>query len=356
MAALLGAAIGAIVFFLLERAHVTDFLRERANPAAASSGDGQGRRLLVIGDSFLDWWPVKHCLRLDLKAYCDERGIGHLNVAFGGAGPYEYLDRLESASEKFRPSAILLFYYAGNDLTDVQYRADETPRKPPTPTAALERAAADRALELLAGIAAFAESAASAAGESEARFDWEAMRRHGIDEGLIAKAKNRLVHPGDISPETVNPYLLELAMQAPTFITDNILMRSQDNSNAWARIESIIQKIAKRAKRLDAEICVVAIPSTVQVDRSHHDFYKKAKFDVPDELLGSTEPQDRMAKLCGGLGIQFIDLLPGLKASDRTGELYWENDDHFSELGHSLAFEIVEREFLQKRLGRSAKP
>ena len=97
-----------------------------------------------------------------------------------------------------------------------------------------------------------------------------------------------------------------------------------------------------------AEFCVVVIPSTVQVDRSHYEFYRKATFVLDDRLAGSSTPQDRMKEFAAREQIRCIDLLPGFKTAPDTAALYWENDDHLSEMGHILAFKTLREQFLDE--------
>ncbi len=44
-----------------------------------------------------------------------------LNTATGGMGPFDYLTEMRTKGISFKPDIVLLFYYVGNDLADVQY-------------------------------------------------------------------------------------------------------------------------------------------------------------------------------------------------------------------------------------------
>lgn len=335
---------GVLVLAGLIRFEWSDrWLRRRGLEEAQS----RPRRVLVLGDSFLTDWPVEHCLFKDLERYCGQREIGLVNRAWGGFGPYEYLDQIESVGPDFKPGLVLLFYYAGNDLTDVQYRDVETPHRrgdenESSPSAAA--AAPARLADLLLG--AFMGSARAASPSDPASFDWEAYAEHGIDRQLIEWAQNRIRHPNRIGREYVNPWLLEMAMAHASFLTDNILMDRPENRGASKKIRALLGRIDDAARDLDAQLCVVAIPSTVQVDRSHYDFYLKATFDVNERLLTSTAPQDLLAGFCRDRAIASIDLLPLFKAHPDPSALYWECDDHLSETGHVLAFDALRSQFL----------
>jgi hypothetical protein len=328
-----------LIYFGVVRFDWSERILRRRSIAAAAHKD---RRILVIGDSFLTWWPVDHCLYKDLDVWCSARDLGLINTAAGGFGPYEYLDQMRTFSAQYQPNLVLLFYYAGNDLTDVLYRPDDTPRRrdglapfvklAPTPTAMLIR---------------FLDPAATARAEEPAdRFDWNKMLERGIAPDLIEKAKNRIKNPNDISPNCVNPHLLDLALNYPRYIVDNILMATPEAQGAWKKGKAQLEDIADLAEKRAADFCIVVIPSTVQVDRSHYEFYRKAAFELDDRLLDSTAPQDHVRSFCKARHIPCIDLLPRFKAAPNKRELYWENDDHLSEAGHVLAFKILSEQYL----------
>src|SRR5215510_8588080 len=74
-------------------------------------------RLLILGDSFITGRSVAgRLLARDLAAY----KVAVLNEATGGTGPFEYLEELKAMAPKFKPDIVLLSYYTGSDLTDVQ--------------------------------------------------------------------------------------------------------------------------------------------------------------------------------------------------------------------------------------------
>src|SRR5262245_16632694 len=74
-------------------------------------------KLLIIGDSFITGRSVAgRLLSRDLAAY----RVAVLNDATGATGPFEYLEELKAIGPKFKPDIVLVSYYAGNDLTDVQ--------------------------------------------------------------------------------------------------------------------------------------------------------------------------------------------------------------------------------------------
>jgi hypothetical protein len=74
-------------------------------------------KLLVIGDSFfLPKSLLGTLLSRDLGSY----DVAVLNAATSGTGPFEYLEEMKTVGTEFKPDVVLLSYYVGNDLTNVQ--------------------------------------------------------------------------------------------------------------------------------------------------------------------------------------------------------------------------------------------
>jgi hypothetical protein len=187
------------------------------------------------------------------------------------------------------------------------------------------------------------------------RFDWDAMLEHGIDPELVARASgaaNRSSSP----EERINPWLLDIAMRAPRYLLDNILMDTECNRVAWLRTAEFLAGIFDVARAAGAEVQLIAIPASVQIDRSHFDFYRRISLEVDDRLLESRHPQELLAALCARRGIRMLDLLPRFERHPDTGSLYWPMDAHFSEAGHRLAFQIVREEILEPWIARRQSP
>jgi hypothetical protein len=72
-----------------------------------------------------------------------------------------------------------------------------------------------------------------------------------------------------------------------------------------------------------ARLAVVMFPHSIQVNRSHFDFFRRMTFAMDDRTLEGTRPQDLMRELCAERGIPLLDLLPALKAH-AAEELYLE--------------------------------
>jgi hypothetical protein len=278
------------------------------------------KRLLVLGDSQLEAWPLNHCLHKDMEDFCDDHDIGYINAAHYGFGPIEYRDRLEYIAGDYRPNFIVLFYYVGNDLTDVMLRNKETPRIPTHDVVFIE------------GKSEYQELGERVSPE----FDYDLPRYKDIDPSIIELARHK----------SMNPYVIEMGIWQPDYLLDNNTLASARSKDTWYRILKIFEDILSLSEGINAEFFLVAIPSTVQVDTSHFDFYRKTTFHVSDQLISSAKPQKLLHDFAMASSIKYLDLLPGFKNYPQTSELYFENDDHLSEVGHQLAYHFVEKEIL----------
>ena len=275
-------------------------------------------RVLVLGDSFVSHWNIEHHLKADLNAYAAQRDIGLINVGKYGDGPVQYFFAMRDLFAQLDPGLVLLFYNVGNDLTDVQYSpgtlvsaCKPTPLKPP----------------------------------DGPKFDWNEMLEHGIDPELVEMARLVANQP-NAGHERINPWMLRLAVRAPHYVSDNLLIENECNQAAWRHTEGLLSAMFETAHKAGADFHVVAIPESVQVDRSHFDLYRRLTFDVADVLLGSNRPQELLRRLCERHGVAMTDLLPRFEGHSDSASLYWPYDAHFSEAGHQFTFEIVREEIL----------
>jgi hypothetical protein len=303
------------------------------------AGVHRAQRILVLGDSFLAGWRIDTHLKKDLETWASERRIGLVNTADYGVGPATYYEKIKKAAPEFEPDLVLLFYFVGNDLTDVQYhgfRLDPARLRPEKPIILPPRCRIPN----------------PRMPADERRFDWDAMLAHGIDPELVARARSAANAPPS-NEERVNPWLLELSMRAPRYLLDNILIDTKCNQLGWLLTAEFLVGIFEVAREAGAELRVIALPASVQIDRSHFDFYRRAALQVEDRLLEARRPQQLLAALCARHGVPMLDLLPHFERHPDPASLYWRTDPHFSEAGHRLAFRIVCQEILDPWLVRS---
>lgn len=346
------AALGS-VFLIWKGFVVFDWSNAYMAEMEYEKNKAKSKRVLVLGDSQLEEWPLEHCLYTDLANYCRKHDLGMVNAAHHGFGPIEYRDRLAQLGSDYDPDLILIFHYVGNDLSDTFYRQDDDPKQP---THNATYVIGDQEEPAPNPTAVEQDSNASAVSEDVPpqplgdQFDWEKFEDCGVDPLYIEYAKNRILYPGRVGKEYVNPHLLVFSCWKPMFLTDNVKLESPASRNAWYKTLLQYEAILEQANAIGADVHIVLIPTTVQVDSSHFEFYRRLAFDVPEDLMSSRVPQDLMQEFADFSNAACMDLLPTFKEQTNTGALYFENDDHLSQIGHELAFERVKSEILDPYL------
>jgi len=307
------------------------------------------KRILVLGDSHLEYMPHKICLAKEMRQYCKENNIGFVNLAHHGFGPIEYYDQLVKVAPDFKPTLIIQFYYAGNDLTDVMYRNDYTPMARSYEVAFVENEAKPNTeiqFDYSDNKPEISEQRKVEVLNSH-NFNWTLFEEKGVDPEMIEFAKNRLYHPNKIGREYVNPHLLVLGTWQPDFLFDNLKIENPKAKGTWFQVMKDYEKMLRIAEQYDADFFLVVIPQTVQVDTSHFELYRKLTFNVSNELTSLNKPQQLLAEFADASNIHLLDLLPYFKDFENHENLYFENDNHFSFAGHKLAYELIEQNILK---------
>ncbi|HMB71778.1 MAG TPA: hypothetical protein VKU85_20875 [bacterium] len=279
-------------------------------------------RVLVLGDSFiLPYWDLGKALAASLA----EQDVAVHNAAISGTGPFEYLDTLKRELQRASADVVLLSYYAGNDLTDVKNHPRTTGDD--AGAIAINRAASRPVLRHLYS---YHWLRAVVQMWRARRFDAAGAAAAGVDPELIEDARQL----------RINPYLLQLARNDPGHFLDNVLMEGEQNELAWRRVRELILEMDDVCRANGAGLAIVIFPHSIQVNRSHFDFFRSMTFAMDDGTLDSTRPQDLMRELCTERGIPLLDLLPVLEEHSEE-ELYLEKDDHLNPAGNALAAEHI---------------
>jgi len=126
-------------------------------------------------------------------------------------------------------------------------------------------------------------------------------------------------------------------------------METKRNADAWDTIKKLLGDVQKRCKRSKSKFVIVIFPSTLQVNKSHYEVFKKLKFNVDENILYSDKPQRFMREFCKEKNIPCLDLLPYFKAH-RTVEWFSEKDDHLNGARNEFASEVVADFFRKDRV------
>ncbi len=289
----------------------------RAHVAIEGERRHPRQRLLILGDSFVyKGGELSNALVQGLAPH----GFQVLNLARSGTGPLHYLYELEDIGLGFRPDVVMVSYYVGNDLTDVQYR----------PHFRIERAGRGAKWKRAARLLFFYHFVTEFWDRAMPRYDWEAMRRIGIDEELIALAKeNRRVNPG----------LLRAGVERPNYLLDNLLIDTDENRAAWDTVTRVLDRILQESRWVGAELVMVIMPQTLQVSDDHVAFYQRMKLRLDDRVRTSDRPQALLRDFCQARRIRCLDLLPVFRR--RHDRLYLELDDHLNRGGNTVAADAI---------------
>lgn len=277
---------------------------------------------LIIGDSFLlTHWPFKRVLGKDLPAYLDRHGVNAVLFAEGGSGPHRYCGAALELLPKVRPKLMIVFYFAGNDVTDTLRDFQLQPKRPKGCVCNNDET-------------------------FKHKFDWAMMKRCGVDDGVVELAKSQR-DPGNTELPPLNPHLICAALDFPQLFRTNLAVKGPHARAAWQATEALLRLIRDEARHFGAELHLVVIPAALQVDPVYAKFLRKMNFEVGDELTHSREPQRRLKALCEREKIGYLDLLPACLASPKRRRLYFDYDDHFSEAGHELAYKQVVEQIIK---------
>jgi len=290
-------------------------------------------RVLILGDSFIE--PGGELAPL-LKQGLGEHDVAVRNLALGGTGPFEYLERLRSfidSHEEF-PTVVLLSYYVGNDLTDVQnnpkYDASGAGVAIRTLVPELWRLESKSWLDALYLTHFVRKHRKPVPPPQKPKLNWKALEAAGYAPERIDDARN----------SRMNSWLFALSKSNPNYLLDNILMETEENLAAWERVKVLLSRISKACSDRNAQLLVVAFPRSVQLDRSHFEFFEGLKFNVDSRLLGCMRPQELLADYCEQNRVPLLDLWPEFVRSNPAA-LYRERDDHLNATGNQLAADLI---------------
>lgn len=351
-AAATAVALGALALIsalgLLPR-KINDQLLEREVTRGA---DKRPLRVLVLGDSLLEFWPMKRCLRRDLLRFHRRQQLGLRVWAWGGTGPFEHRAHLGQATNGgYHPQLVIVFYNAGNDITDsMRNLAVPAPLVPKAASGWLR--GAPMATPLLA-----CNSDDYNDDELPGRFpDWAQMRKKGIDPELIRMAKNSMRHPDQVGDELVSAGLLAAATANDWLYIHNVLIEGHPAPQAWQVARKQLSDLAGYARLVGAEVALVMVPAMVQVSRTQEPFLRRARFVLRPEVFTSRRHQQRLLAWCKQQQqVTCLDLLPLLRAHPARQRLFLKRDDHLSELGHEVVFEAVAQRILRPWIARQQR-
>jgi hypothetical protein len=277
-------------------------------------------RLMILGDSFLRRGSI---LIRSLNKRLERCKVAVLNTSVGGYGPFEYLEELKTTGSRFKPDIVLLGYYVGNDLTNVQNNRKFNPT-----SFRLKFKNIFRPFVRKFYIYHYYYEKKQVI--PTRLFNYKRLKASGIPTNLIEEAKTY----------RINPWLLLHAQHEKNYLLDNILMETQENMRAWEKVKDLLDSIHDLCNRMGAAFLVAIFPRSVQVSDMNFEFFKSLNFNLDERTLKADKPQRLLKTFCDERKIPCLDFLPLFRQrSDQV--LFRIKDEHFNDRGDSLVAELI---------------
>jgi hypothetical protein len=271
------------------------------NSVGARDGElprrAEGRRVVVLGDSFFEGWAVSAESRLSSRLEA-ATGIPHLNFAMAHFSPYQSYLAYRDLAKGFDHDAVLLGLLPANDFLDAELDLAAT-----IPGSYLYR-------PYLVGD-----------GPDYTRMDhresglrrWLRHRSLAANAWIQAASRRRAA----ASPPALEPPPGQVASWFYDYREPQI-----------ARLEAVLRMLAQEAG--DRPVGVVLIPVVYDLQR-----YASA---------GPAPLAERLRAAVAGTSLTIVDLLPALAESGTPAqEFFLPCDYHWSPLGHAVGARLVQR-------------
>jgi hypothetical protein len=299
-------------------------------------------RVVAIGDSYTYGWGVEDSQAWPkvLETELRRRGIDVeiANLGRPGAGPDQYARIVEAAMPVLKPRWIIVGLLQGDDLNQSmllkpEHEAVATPLMnvlyPTLSELNTSLSSAEKPLVITA---------------SEAREEWQQRARslvawlnpdeRGRFEALPRRVRERYLD-GDL-----NPYVVELAVREPNYFSwllneSNPLVQKK----VWAMAQQL-SRIKEVARANGARVVAVSIPNWPYI--SHSESARRLGFDLRQEMLRTTVPDDESRRACEAAGIEQIAVTNEIR--DRAADsapLYYPFDGHFTAEGQRAFAEAI---------------
>ena len=305
-------------------------------PEIAAERPVPGRRVLLLGDSFLEGKQVAEYDALPdrLNSWLNDRGAGSAELlnagTFDWSQVHEYL-YLQHAGPVLRPDLIVQFIYVGNDIGDVWPRSRGELRELERPVATVDD---DGRLE-------FPEWRRRTPDQTDMLFG--ELSRHSTvyrayETGVLDK-----IRYGERDGQGVEGQLLEVYRFKET----------PQETRAWQTVEALLLATRAEAERQGARFALVIVPGKWQVHREDWRSLLAALSETDDDRWVLRAPNRRLVQLAEAHQIPVLDLLSPLREAAEDGlRLYYPVDIHWNAAGHDVAARAVADHLLATQLLR----
>jgi len=307
-------------------------------------------RIMVTGDSHTDGVVFNsesyaNVLERALNDDGENRRFDVINAGFGRSSPYQQLWAYEQALREFQPDALVVGYYAGNDLLELMRRDD--------------RVHLERKGDVFVHAPPRAETDVTAATPGPWERTKVVLRNHlAIYAALSRVALLRRLARGAAGDDYREQ--LERAQDESSAATWQGLNQAyyfQHHPERWEQdavpmLRHVLREFRNRTGNDACHFVLLVIPTLRQIEPDYDAaaLQSAAKtLQLDEEALACDERAcDLAVELARSLQIPFIDLREPFREALRTApdtHLYYRFDHHLNVEGHRLIAQLLERYF-----------
>jgi lysophospholipase L1-like esterase len=252
------------------------------------------RRIVALGDSFAyGVVPYEHNFLTKLEGRLAERGasVEVLNMGIPGAGVHDYRDLLASEGFAWRPDAVLLCFFLGNDFDP----------EPPPPRSY---------------VFAFGQALWNLSTQPAGR--------------LLRRPRE---YADDAPSFTQQAYDRVLRRRLEAFRSASLVFEER-----LASVNGILEQVRAACAARGVELQVLLLPDELQVDPE-----LQARLLTPARrrLYDFERPGRRLADALAARGVPVLDLLEAFRREGAARRLYKPRDSHWNVAGNALAAETI---------------
>ena len=258
------------------------------------------KRVVVLGDSFVEGWGVASENRMSDRL---ERitGLECLNFGTSGSfGPSQYLMLYTELAKTFEHEALIITILPDNDFLDDDYEYGRIMH-------------ADRIRPFFTGT----------------KPNYELLitkpQTPAPSSKLLEQILLNLTYTGNLIK-----HFKSLSRHRQATLPANYAGYFDFTSAQWDRLEKVLQEFRIAAPSIP--ILVLTIPCDTDIQRT--------------EKLGEAPLPAKMRSLCATLGIQYLDLMPAIKATPEGWQsCYLKTDRHWNARGNEVAAEEISKQW-----------
>lgn len=292
------------------------------------------RRILMLGDSFIWGHGVENSAMVSTVLQDMLPGCETVNFGVKGYSTVQEVVRLESEGVRYEPDMALLFF-CWNDLEDnfdskdlsrpvAELEGDDDLRIVNSPVQNCYKSPVKLWLQANCRTFAFARYSLELLEEKfkTKRGRGELRAQLPADEARVVKKK----------PQGRMEFSLPELYAPPTPELDR----------AWTAVRLLLERARDTMARAGGRLAVVYVPTLEGTDRLIFSAeMQRAGYDPDEEDFDWNRPSSRLAGICRGLGVAYIDPTPVFRAYPDHAALFSKRDAHWSPTGHRLVAETV---------------